>query len=76
MFEGLKRKARMNRAIEYLRQHPEDEPAVKIILASVDLLNSGSARTCAEISAQRRFTDDEWRDFGPRWERAWYYIIR
>ncbi len=76
MFRQLKHNARVRRAIEYLRTHPEDEPAAKAILASTHVLDAKNAREAAEIAGGRKLTDEEWSVFGPRWERAWYAIVR
>jgi hypothetical protein len=76
MFRQMKHKARVRRAIDYLREHPEDEPAVKAILSSTYVLDAKNAREAAEITGGRKVTDEEWRTYGTRWERAWYAIVR
>jgi hypothetical protein len=75
LFDWLRRKRRMRRATDYLRAHPEDEPAAKAIYITVEFLGATSARQVAEITAGRPLSDEEWTEFGPRWERAWVAIM-
>ena len=76
VLQWLKRRGQSKRAIEYLRQFPNDGPAVEAILMSVTLFDVKSARDAASILAKREMTDAEWAEVGARWERAWYAIIR
>lgn len=76
MFRKMKHNARTRRAIEYLRNHPEDEAAVKAILSSTYILDARSAREVAQSTGGRAMTEEERHVFGPRWERAWYAIVR
>lgn len=79
MFKWLDRRKRERLTTEYLRSHPEDEPAVQAIYMSVEMLgreNVTNARQVAEMLAKRPMSDEEWSKFGPRWERAWYFIMR
>jgi hypothetical protein len=71
VFGYLARKFRHRRAQKYLSAHPEDEPAVQTIVATLDLLAPRSAREVAEMMAARPLSDDEWQKIGSRWERAW-----
>ncbi|MAU59556.1 MAG: hypothetical protein CMI62_02370 [Parvibaculum sp.] len=76
MLKFLRQRKLRTRAIQYLSRHPEDEPAVKAILMGVEALGISSAREAAEITAGRPFSDEEWNEYGPRWERAWNFMIR
>lgn len=76
MLRFLRRRKLQKRAIQYLSGHPEDEPAVKAILMGVEALGISSAREAAETTAGRPLSDDEWNEYGPRWERAWNFMIR
>lgn len=71
----LSRSGCRTRADNYLRAHPEDEPAVEAIVAAVEAFGIGTAREAAEITAGGPLSDAEWAQFGPRWERAWRAIV-
>jgi hypothetical protein len=76
MFGWFTRKSsRERRAIAYLGEFPEDEPAVIAILSSIELFAPRGPREAFEMLAGRASTDQEWSEFKPRWERAWKTII-
>ena len=74
MWRWFARKARERRAKNYLLIYPDDEAAVRTILATFELFRPMSARQIAEITAGRSLSNDEWDQFGARWERAWAAI--
>ena len=67
--------ARQRRAIDYLKRHPEDEPAVKAIIAAVEILHQNDPREAASSAFGRWLTEEEWAAVRPKWERAWYFIV-
>src|ERR1041385_8872082 len=75
MFAWLARKRRERRAAAYLRAHPEDAPAVEMILFMTSTLIPQSVRDVAEMAAGQRFTDMQWATVSARCERAWKAIM-
>jgi hypothetical protein len=72
----LQRHGHRRRAVEYLRVHPEDEPAVNAILVAMETLGHKSAREIAQVTAAREISEVEWATYGPRWERAWNFVMK
>jgi hypothetical protein len=56
----ISRWKRKRRPEVYLRAHSEDEPAVSLILSSIELLSPKTARDVAEMTYGRALTDTEW----------------
>ena len=73
--EGSTRAEHEHRAQEYLRDYPDDRAAVEAILLMTESLGTQTARHVAENMAGRTLTEDEWKDYGHRWERAWQAIF-
>lgn len=64
------------KALAYVAKYPEDEPAVKgIVAALVSGIGLGDARSVAEAMMGRALSDAEWRQYGSRWERAWAALV-
>jgi hypothetical protein len=74
MFRNIARRFRHRRAARYLAKYPKDEPAVQVIVATLDDLAPKSARDVAEMMAARSLTDMEWQKIAPRWKRVWNAI--
>lgn len=74
MFEFLKRRRLTKRGDAYLKMYPADEPAVQAIVVTVLFWGPRPAREIAEMLAKRRLTENEWAEYGPRWQRACDYI--
>ena len=69
------KRARQQRATEFLKRFPEDQLAVLSMLAAAEFLfRPRNAREAAEMTVGRRLSDDEWYQFGPRWEWIWSHI--
>jgi hypothetical protein len=75
MFDWFRKRGLQNRAIEYVRRFPDDEPAAKAIIVARQTLAVDSAREAAEITFGRAMSDEEWATYGPRWQRAWDAIV-
>jgi hypothetical protein len=69
------RRARQQRAAEFLKRFPEDQLAVFGMLAAAEFLfGPRNAREAAEMTVGRKLSDDEWIEFGTRWEWIWSHI--
>jgi predicted transcriptional regulator len=75
MWDWFKKRARERRARRYLATHSEDEVAAEAILGTLESLSADTARDVAEMVAGRKLTDEQWKRFGPRWQRTWDAVI-
>jgi len=75
MFRYLKRERLERRAADYLRIHPEDEPAVKATYFALMTLAPKSAWEVASLTAGRELSSAEWEAYAPRWERVWTFMV-
>lgn len=66
----------MKRAITYVHQHPEDEPAVMAILNLTEAFSVSGPREVFEMVAGRQVDDSEWDKFKLRWQRSWDAVMK
>ena len=76
MFRWFPKRPRDKLAAESPYRFPENESAVLLLISAAQGLGATNAREVAEIGAGRALSDDEWRQHGPRWERAWNQAIQ
>ena len=76
MFGWFAKRAQDKSAAEDTYRFPESESAVLLLMSSAQGLGAKNAREVAEIGAGRALSEAEWRQHGPRWERAWQQAIR
>lgn len=62
------------RIAEYLKNFPDDAPAVALICASIPL-GAKTVREVVEITAGKPLTNIRWDELKPRWERTWQFIM-
>ncbi len=59
------------RAQSHLKDHPEDEASVTLMMRLVGVLPIEGPRQLAQMAAGRALPDEEWTLIAPRWERPW-----
>ena len=72
---GRERKAREQRAQQYLIAHPEDASAVAVALETLRRNPKASAKDLAENYAAHGLPEEHWTSIAWRWERIWQALV-